>query len=332
MNTMREFVVFATITLSLGLSAAWAESKGQSDAERKRGDNFKVKWTKISYIKTVSLSDTEVSENQELDVSERMSLSCEIEILDPNLVLGISRSPVIVEMTDDKGGKIGIDTGPSNSVQMRYDALRFDNEGVHPTQPAKRKTAVRSALKLPPKESSYLRWILQIRPTLMEIDLNVGLGEKAPEKISRVKGYFYALIAQSYEYVDVPFKKSDKWVRLTPDVEVQITEARYRKDEPVQYALHEEGRPVGGYGRSIRSLSAKSNVPKRLVMEKQLIGPDGKPIHRHRGLFLPNVYNSSRTIGGQHMAEITKIRYVIAVNPAHYEIPFVLKNIQLPKP
>ncbi|UCF85855.1 MAG: hypothetical protein JSV50_09550, partial [Desulfobacteraceae bacterium] len=237
MNTMREFVVFATITLSLGLSAAWAESKGQSGAEKKHGDNFKVKWTKISYIKTVSVSNTEVSENQELDVSERMSLSCEIEILDPNLVLGISRSSVIVEMTDDKGGKIEIDTGPSNSVQMRYKALRFDNEGVHPTKPAKRKTAVRSTLKLPAKESSHLRWILQVQPTQMGTDLNVGLGEKAPEKISRIKGYFYALIAQSYEYVDLPFKKSDKWVRLTPDVEVQITDIRYIK-EPVQYVLH----------------------------------------------------------------------------------------------
>jgi len=32
------------------------------------------------------------------------------------------------------------------------------------------------------------------------------------------------------------------------------------------------------------------------------------------------------------MGQIKKIRFVIAVNPTHREIPFVLENIPLPKP
>lgn len=327
MNTTRQFVIFVTIALSIGLSTAWSESKAESDTEKKVGENFKVKWTRISYTKTVSLNNTEVSEDQGQDVSERMSLSCEVAILDPNLVLGISRAPVIEEMTDDKGGEIEIDTGPSNSFQMRYEAPRYDRRFVPPTRPAKWKTAIRSALRLPPKESSQPRWVEQIRPVRMQIDLNVGLSEKSTEKINRVKGYFYALIAESYEYVDVPFKKSDKWVRLTPDVEVQITDA-WRKGS--SYRLSTKGRPEGG--RSMNGLSAGTYLPARLVMDRQLVGPDNELVRHHRSPFLPYHVGGNSSGSGSNMGEITKIRYVIAVNPAHYEIPFVLKNIPLPKP
>ena len=137
MNTMRQFMVFTTITLSLGLSAAWAESKDESKTEKKIRDKFKVKWTQISYSKTVSLNNKDGSSDQQQDVSERLSLSCEVDILDPNLVLGISRESVIVEMTDDKGGNIEIDSKMSNPFQMRYEAIRYDRQFVPPTRPAK---------------------------------------------------------------------------------------------------------------------------------------------------------------------------------------------------
>jgi len=327
MNAISRITVIVIITLSIGLSAAQSESKAKSKDEKKIEDNFEVSWTRISYTKTVSLSNTDGSEDQDQDVSERMSLSCEVEMLDPNFVLGVSRAPVIEEMTDDKGGKIEIDTGSSSSFQMRYEAPRYDRRYVSPIKTAKWKTAVRSALRLPPKESSQPRWVEQIRPVRMQIDLNVGLGEKAPEKIGRVKGYFYALIAESYEYVDVPFKKSDKWIRLTPDVEVQITDAWCKGSS---YRISTKGRPEGG--RSIHSLSAETYLPARLVMDRQLVGPDNELVRRHRSPFLPYHVGGNSSGSGSNMGQIKKIRYVIAVNPAHYEIPFVLENIPLPKP
>ncbi len=327
MNTMRQFVVFATITLSVCLSASWAESKDVSKAEKKVRDKFKVKWTRISYNKTVSLNNKDGSVDKQQDVSESMSVSCEVDILDPNHVLGISRAPVIVEMKDNKGNDIKIDSKKFDSFQMRYEAPRYNRQFVPPTRPPKWKTVVRSALKLPPEEISQPRLVERVRPTQMQIDLNVGLREKSTEEISHVKGYFYALIAESYEYVDVPFKTSDKWVRLTPDVEVQIIDA-WCKDS--SYRLSTKGRPEGR--PSMHQLSAESSLPKRLVMDRQLVGPDDKPVRHHRSPFLPYRVGGNSSGGSSNIGQITKIRYVIAVNPVHYEIPFVLDDIPLPKP
>jgi hypothetical protein len=327
MNTMKQFVVFTTITLSFGLSAAWAESKEESKAGRKVADKFKVRWTRISYNKMVSLNNTDGSTDQQQDISESLSLFCEVDILDPNLVLGISREPVILEMTDDKGGDIEIDSKMSGSFQMSYEAPRYERQFVPPARPAKWKTALRSVLRLPPERSSLPRMVEQVRPVRMQINLNVGLGEKSAEKISRVKGYFYALIAESCQYVDVPFEKSDKWVRLTPDVEVKIIDAWC---EDSSYRLATKGRPQDR--PSMHRLSADSYLPKRLVMDRQLIGPDNEPVRRHRNPFVPYRIGGNSSGGGGNMGRITKIRYVIAVNPVHYEIPFLLENIPLPKP
>jgi len=327
MNTTRQFVVLATITLSLGFSAISAESKDEFKAKKKFVDKFKVKWTRISYSKTVSLNNKEDSADQQQDVSEGMSLSCEVNILDSNHVLGISQSAVIVEMTDDKGGNINIDSKKFDSFQMRYEAPRYDRQFVPPTRPAKWKTVVRSALRLPPEKISKPQLVERVRPTRMQLDLNVGLGKKSTGKISHVKGYFYALIAESYEYVDVPFKTSDKWVRLTPDVEVQIVDAWFKDSS---YRLSTKGRP--DRMPSTNRLSFESSLPKQLVMNRQLVGPDDKLIRYHRSPFLPYRIGGSSSGGSTNMGQITKIRYVIAVNPTHYKIPFVLEDIPLPKP
>ncbi|UCF85856.1 MAG: hypothetical protein JSV50_09555 [Desulfobacteraceae bacterium] len=300
----------ARITNSIG-------TKSKKNVE----DNFNINWTKTSYTKTVSLGNTEVSEDQEQDVSERISLSCEVEILDPNFVLGISKIPVIEEITDDKGDKIEIDSKPSSSFRIRYETLRYERRFMPTKKSAKQKTTNRSAPRPAPKESSRSRWVDVIRPSGMEIDLNVRLGEKFTEKINHIKGYFYVLIAQSYEYVDLPFKKSDKWVRLTPDMKVRVTEASL-------YRLSTEGRREGRFLSG--NLYTESYLPARLVIARQLVSLDNKkPNHHNIRPSLPYQGGSlSVTVYGQNK----KIRYVIAVNPAHYKIPFVLEDIPLPMP
>jgi hypothetical protein len=336
MNPMRHLVVFATVTLSVSLSGAGSESNAESEPEKKIEENFRVNWTRISYSRTVSVRNAEVPAYgqqvpallQAQDVSERLSLHCEVEIVDPNFVLGISRMPMIEEMTNDKGGNIEIDTESRSSFQARYEAPRYRRRFVPPQPQAKWKTAVRSALRLPQRESSRPRWVEEIEPSRMQIDLNVETGEQSGGKIGRVKGYFHALMAESFEYVDLSFKKSDKWIPLTPDAEVQILEAFA---DGSSYRLRTKGRPEGGGFRG--SLSAESPMPARLVTSRQLIGPDGKPVRRNNGSrMLPFHVGGNSSGSASSMGRIEKIRYVIAVNPTHYEIPFVLENIPLPKP
>ena len=161
----------------------------------------------------------------------------------------------------------------------------------------------------------------------MQIDLNVGLGEKSTEKIGRVKGYFHALVAESYEYVDVPFKTSDKWHRLTPDVEIQVRDAWCRDSS---FRLSTRARPERGM--SMHSLSADSYLPERMVVDRQFINDKGET--RNSGGFrrLPFSVGGGMSGSGCFEGTIEKVRYTIAVNPTHYEIPFMLENIPLPKP
>ncbi|UCE48780.1 MAG: hypothetical protein JSW47_01265 [Phycisphaerales bacterium] len=322
------FVLIAVIGTCIGFLPARSESKAESKADTKVEDNFKVSWSSISYAETASLRITRVSDDQEQEVSERLRLSCEVEILDPNFVLGINRAPVIEEAMDGKGANIEIDRRPPGSVEMRYQAPRYRRRFVLPKKPAKWKTIIRSVLRLPPKRRSGPRWVKELEACRMQIDLAVGAGEQSSEKIRRVKGHFHVLVAESFEYVDVPFKKSDKWVRLTPDVEVQVRDAFC---DGTSYRLSTKARPEA---RGFREpLFAGSYLPDRLLVGRRLVGRDGKVVREHARMYLL-AYTPSGTSSGNdsEMVRIRKIRYVIAVNPAHYEIPFVLENIPLPKP
>jgi len=326
MKRLYWIVLIEVMALFVGLSLARAESEPKP--EMKVADNFKVSWSSITYTKRLSLHNPAVSEDQEQKVSESLSLSCEVEILDPNLVLGTCREPMIEELTDGKGGNIEIDPMLPGSGYMRYEAPRYRRRFVVPPKPAKWKTAVRSALRLPPKASSRPQLVNELEPSRMQIDLDVGLSKQAGGEIGRVKGHFYALIAESFEYVDVPFEPSDKWIRLTPDVEVQVRDA-WRKDS--SYRLSTKARPEGG-GR-MRPLSVESYLPDRLVVDRQLVGPDDKPVRQNTGIRnLPFYVGRTSSGSGSGIGQIMKIRFVIAVNPTHREIPFVLEHIPLPKP
>lgn len=320
------FAVIAVIATSISFLVARPESKAETKVE----DNFKVSWSSISRTKTASPRNTGVSGDQGQDVPKRLSLSCEVEILDPNFVLGISRAPMIEEVTDDKGGNIEIDSKMPSSFRKRYEAPRTFPRFVAPQKPAKWKTALRSVLRLAEKKSSRPQMVNEVRPSRMQIDLIVGTSGQAGGQISRVKGYFHALVAESFEYVDVPFKTSDKWVRLTPDVEVQVSNAFC---DGTSYRLSTKARPARGGLRGM--LSPESYLPERLLVERRLVGPDDKPVRRHIGIGrrrLPYTPSGNSSGSGSSIRQIKKIRYVIAVNPTHYEIPFVLENIPLPKP
>ena len=85
------WIVFAEVAaLFVGLPPAWSGSKSEAKAE----DNFKVSWSSVTYSKTVD--NTEASPGIQIPkTSETLSLNCEVEILDPNCVLGVCREPII---------------------------------------------------------------------------------------------------------------------------------------------------------------------------------------------------------------------------------------------
>ncbi len=325
MKRLRWIVFTEVIALFVGPSPVWSESKSEAKIE----DNFDVNWSSVTYSKTVSVHNPEVSSGtQGPQASEGLSLSCQVVIADPNLVLGISREPIIEAIADGKGADIQAALVSSrSSFSTRYEPLRYRRRYVTPPRPARWKTAVRSVLQLSQKESLRPQLVNELEPSRLQIRLDVGLTGRAGDEIGYVKGHFYVLMAESFEYVELPFEPNDNWVRLTPDVEIQIRDAW---SQGSSYRLRTETRPRGG--ASTHSLSVESYLSDRIVVDRQFVNEKDKSTNYTGIGRLPFRVGGSHSGGGGFEGTIKKVRYKIAVNPIHQEIPFVLENIPLPRP
>ena len=324
MDSVRLRVFIQIIVLLFIPSSAWAEA----GIDEKVTKHFKVNWTSINYNKWLTIQKTS-PENQE--EKNHLSLSCEIEIVNPDLVLGTTRQGVITQLMDPNGQNIT--AAPSRPAHrglthMGYEGLHYRRQYVHPPQLNQWLSRIQSALKLPKRARPQPKWVNELQPSRMQVQLDAGLCQQAGGQIGRIKGHLYALMTESLEHVDIPFKPNENWVRLTDDVEVQVTEAQCNESS---FRLRTEARRQGR--ASMRPLSADDILPSRIVFGRLLIGPDDKIIQDHSGRHsLPAHVGGSSSGSGGDYGQIKKIRYKIAVNPCHYKVPFEFEHIPLPKP
>ena len=321
----RRIAVVAAIVLSLSLPSVRADS----DPNTKIADRFDVSLDSARYATSTQVIRS--SEGRSERAIERLRLNCEVDIADANLVLGISRRGAITRLTNGKG-EIVEDFGQRSlrpsSVFYSYQGLRYRPQFVPPQKPARWKTAIRSILRLPPLKSSRPQRLDKLAPSPMMLELDAGLFGPDAEKISRVEGHFYVLMAESLEHVDVPFKPAEKWRRVVPGLEIKVLEAE-SSESRYKYRIEarREENAVQGW------LSPATDLPERLAAERQLIGRDGK-LTRHRigplPLSLHLVGSGSGSGSGRDVGPIKKFRFVIAVKPRHHKIPFVLEDIPLP--
>jgi len=310
--------------------------QAKSEFDKKVADCFRVSWRSIKYNKTMSLYNPAVSSNgSDQKAVEIFTLSCEIEILDPNLTLGTNTEPIITQMVDSKGRDIDISQAQPRSKFMSYEGLRYHTRFRQPPRPPRWQTLIRSALRLPQKPRPRPKLVNELQPSPMRIDLDFGSFEPDSGEISRVKGYFHALMAESLEHVEVPFEPNDNWVRLTPDLEIQVREARctessYQFNTESSYQFNIETRSQGR--PSMRPVSVEDYLPSRILVARQLIGEDGKPTRHLSGHRRVPASAGGRGSGSGNVGRIERIRYVIAVNPSHHKIPFTLEHIPLPEP
>jgi hypothetical protein len=247
---------------------------------------------------------------------------------DPNLILGISRRGKITQVRTDEGEILDVidqgSSGRTSSLHI-YHAPRYRRQFVAPINVPKWKKTIRSILRLPPPKISLPRWSDKLVPSRMTLELSTGLLGPDVEEISRVEGHFYVLVAESLENIDVPFKPSKEWVRLTDDLEIRVLEALTSKS---LYNFRIETR------RGKRSFdtpfSPESDLPDRFPMDRQLLAQDGRASGRRSGPIFGLASMGGRG-SGAGIGPIEKIRFVIAVNPSHHKIPFMLEDIPLPE-
>ena len=261
----------------------------------KVADSLNVRWRSIEYRKTLyNPAVTMYNPAQGQPKSESMSLSCEVDMPDPELVLGTCNDSVIKQITDSQGRDVEIGNVPSRSMFIYRDRPRFR------------------------VSRAYVGLDGGPEATRLRLELDGELCKRVSGEI-RLKAHFYALIAESLEYVDLPFEPNDNWVSITPDVEIRVREAH---NEANRYRFEIEQRPDNvrqAFGMRVGDpLSSRFVVDRQIIRQTSRMGAGGA--------------GSTGGIGGSGSGSgrAEKIRYTIAVNPAHQTIPFEVENIPLP--
>jgi hypothetical protein len=330
MMRVRWISVVQALVLSGCLWAAEADSA--QDARTAR--HFKVQWWSVQYDKSVVAENPALSQTRQTRrTSETVTLSCQVEIRDPNLVLGVGREGVITEMTDGAGRQVTVPAPVAQFHQM-YGELHYVSRMRAPKMSRwqtimgyiRRHVPIGLAARRAPQTVGPPQFVTELQPSRIMMRLDKDLLGQPRRELRSVQGYFHALVAESLENIDVPFEPNDTWVRLTPDVEVQVKEAACT---PGSYQFWIETRPQGG--RGMRPLSVGEPLPGRIVVARQLLGPDGKPDSHPSPPFLPAPVGGRASGSGRNF-QIKAIRFVVAVNPTEHKIPFELAHVPLPNP
>jgi hypothetical protein len=329
MIRLRWSFIYLIIIIFTNFSMALSDA----DVDKKVTDLFEINWESMRYNKTVTQYNPEVSSNPHASsANESLTLSCEIEIKDPNLVLGTLREGFITEITDNKRRNMEIGQELPQFGHIPYEGLRYERRFTQQPKIPRWRILLYKYLKIQPKPFRP-ELITELKPARVQFHLDLGLLESAGGEIRNLKGYFYALVAESVEYIDVPFEPNEKWVRLTDDVEIQVRQADCTiSGSSVRYNYSIKENWIGA--ERVRSLSIGDFLPQKMVIGRRFIGEDGKQLDRTPGFgFVPaHVGGSGGGSSSGSGGPIKKIRFVIAMNSKHCKIHFELKNIPLPNP
>ena len=224
---------------------------------------------------------------------------------------------------------------PSSQLfHMRYEGLQYRNRFTQPPKIPRWRALLYKLFRYQPRPFKP-EFINELQPGRVRFQLDLGLLEPTGGEIRSLKGCFYVLMAESTEHVEVPFEPNDNWVQLTDELEIQVREAKCTiSASRLRYNFDIEENRIGE--ARIHGLSVGDYLPQKIVVDRQLIGEDGEQINRYPGMgSLPahvGGRGSGSHSGSRGISPVKKIRFVIAVNPKHYKIPFELKNIPLPNP
>lgn len=335
MIRLRRSLIYVIIIIFTNFSMASTDA----DIDKKVTELFEINWKSMRYNKSVEQYNPEISSNQQPSrATENLMLNCQVEIKEPNLVLGVSRKGFLTGLTDSNRRNIEINqqqpavrrSPMPRSMNMQYEGLRYHRRFTQPPKVSRWKALFYKYLRI--SQTPFRpKLVNQLEPPRVQFDSDLRLLETSGGEIGSLKGYYYVLMAESIEYVTVPFEPNDQWVRLTDDVAIQVREARNTiSGSSTRYKFEiKEDRTAR---RGISRISVGDFLPEKMAMGRQFIKANGESSDpRMRSGFLPAHVGGSG--GGTYSGgPVEKIRFIIAVNPKHYKIPFELKNIPLPNP
>lgn len=208
--------------------------------------------------------------------------------------------------------------------------------------------------------SENWRRVQKLKPSEVPIRLHLAPDNGVPSVLSRIHGYVYALYADDIIEVDVPFEPVGQWVKVAPNLEIQVDPDTLPPPGPVEYEPRPDRiasphrlktpRVIHGYATCVRSKTGKSvrglsdelkdgeAFGPYLVIETKLydsarkitysVGKQSVRGECRGGTRAHSVYCGGSTIQGHDTYDM--IRHVIAVNPREVKIPFTLTNVPVP--
>ncbi len=259
-----------------------------------------------------------------------LSFAGRIDVVDPNGLIGLS--------------------------EVAADALAFDETGSE-----LRVARVSQSLPSykPLKYSTTWRVDLGQRTTSVvpyefSIDMSMTLGAPFPVMLSRLEWSMAALLGDAFEAVDIPFAATDDWIELVPGLEILVEEAtvsegRYKYRMKARYErkrisyLDARDRPSGSVvGRaSDVPYSWPSNAfPEMIITAIDVVDAKGNSVWEQRtGSSSTGVSIGFEDSGDQRIVtrdgvgicsvcdQAAFIRHVIAFEPYHRDVQFVLENV-----
>ena len=269
-------------------------------------------WTSVSLTSQIDKSSDSPGP-QTLESSRSLTISGEVNIIDSNGLIGLTSSVASAFVTDENGREI---PNSSGSFPVRF----YQPPHSMPAMPG-------LAGGLQPYHFSVS----------MPMDPNVAY----PQRVSRMEWSMYALVAETYEVVDVPFKVTQDWIQVVPGLEILVEQAtaegnKYQYNVRARFNVKQVDWLLGG---SV-FMREGDELADRLMLEIQILNAQGKPVRSGSGAFGSSSSGSGSgnqmtyTMTGQGTCEncgaAATFRYRLAVNPYEQEVRFVLENIPVP--
>lgn len=251
-----------------------------------------VEHSKVNWRSVVFKKTVHNRDDGSPTVSADLSLQCNITVPDPCLVVAWCPDPVIEEVTDSRGRVLDVKLEQKSSQSYSWSPREF---------------------------SSF------------NVDLDPVLSEEVGGEIKRLKGYCNILMAESLEHIDLPFAPSDEWIRLTPDVEIRVTEAL--NVESMYHCRIDVRDTIGKLGEEpfdnvIMGVHVGDPLPDRLLLLPTIVAQNNSGFGGG-GMGYGGTQGKG-VIEGSGIGWADKIRFNFRINPSNRRVPFEITNIPLP--
>ncbi len=160
-------------------------------------------WQSMSVNLASTIYNPVTKPNQKPKVAQRsLSMSTQVNITDANGLLGFCWSTATGVQTLDENGKVICNKTNNNQNGRFY---------WPPTYIKMMSTAG--------------VWVSELQPYTFSVDLSPDPNTPYPSLLNQVNWSMYALVTDTLTTVDVPFKVSDQWVELAPNLEIRVDKA-----------------------------------------------------------------------------------------------------------